>query len=424
MDSANDIAKVESSEDDNGCDFQYYVNSARQNKMSWDVFVFLMKDLSSTWTRSKQLNSLLLDEMKLYKDQLKDLETQQKDNNIELPPADEILESDGNTDDDVEEVAQFGNLLFYIQSARDDKMSWDVFVHLMKDMSTTWAKLKHLNLLLLKECKRYKNRKSTLENLLLDAPSIRIPEDDHALPDPVRQVQQRFNKDNQNGVAKVQGANPSANSNLEVRLIEVENKCKECDHRLKDLSQRIENQPTVTAAVVNTNQNTNKDSGQEQISQEISQNNPGNPIEQNSDNNVDDNTMVTDDHDYGFSPNLAPESNSDVEDEMEVFTEEKVTVQVQNMENDSTQDSSIQILASTMPLAGTSTEQLVPPLNIAKIYESRIMIQPGSPSPANATLPRLSSSSTDEDTSIPAPNLSSRSKGKRISRIFFKYCNK
>ena len=142
-----------------------------------------MKDLSSTWTRSKQLNSLLLDEMKLYKDQIKDLETQQKDNNIELTPADEILESDDNTDDDVEEVAQFGNLLFYIQSARDDKMSWDVFVHLMKDMSTTWAKLKHLNLLLLKECKRYKNRKSALEKRLLNH------ED---LPDDFRvQVQQR-----------------------------------------------------------------------------------------------------------------------------------------------------------------------------------------------------------------------------------------
>ena len=96
MDSANEIAKVESSEDDNGCDFQYYVNSARQNKMSWDVFIFLMKDLSSTWTRSKQLNSLLLDEMKLYKNQLQDLETQLKDNNLELPfPADEIPEQGG-----------------------------------------------------------------------------------------------------------------------------------------------------------------------------------------------------------------------------------------------------------------------------------------------------------------------------------------
>ena len=109
--------------------------------------------------------------------------------------------------------------------------------------------------------------------------------------------------------------------------------------------------------------------------------------------------------------------------------EEAVAAQVQNMENNSTtetnsQNSNLQILGSTMPLAGTSTEELVPPLNIAKIYESRIMIQPGSPSPANAILPRLSSSSTDEDTSIPAPNLSSRSKGKRISRIFFKHCNK
>ena len=217
-------------------------------------------------------------------------------------------------------------------------------------------------------------------------------------------------------MARVQGANP----NLEARLIEIENKCKECDQRLN----KIENQPTVTASVVNTNPNTNKDSWQEQISQEISQNNPGNPIEQNSDNNVDDNTMVTDDHDYGFSPNPAPESNSDVEDEMEVFTEEKVTVQVQNMENDSSQDSCIQILASTMPLAGTSTEQLVHPSTIAKNYESRIMIQPGSPSPANATLFRLSSSSIDEDSSTPAPNLSSCSKGKSVvefRELFIRY---
>ena len=143
MDSPNDIAKVESSEDDVGCDFQYYVHSARQNKISWDVFVFMMKDFSSTWTRSKQLNSLLLDEMKLYKDQLQDLETQLKDNNLELPPVDEIPEQSGT--DEVEEVAEFGNLLFYIQSARDDKMFWDVFVHLMKELSSTWAKLKHLN---------------------------------------------------------------------------------------------------------------------------------------------------------------------------------------------------------------------------------------------------------------------------------------
>ena len=94
----------------------------------------------------------------------------------------------GTTDNEVEEVAEFGNLLFYIQSARDGKMSWDVFVHLMKDMSTTWAKLKHLNLLLLKECKSYKNRKSILEKRLLNHEDL--PDDDN---DRAVHVQQRNN---------------------------------------------------------------------------------------------------------------------------------------------------------------------------------------------------------------------------------------
>ena len=98
-------------------------------------------------------------------------------------------------------------------------------------------------------------------------------------------------------MARVQAHNPN---NLDARLSEIENKYKECDQRLKDLSNKIENKfeefesrLKASTAMSNTTQNTNNH-WEEKISQEISQSSPDNPIiEENSENNVD-NTMVND----------------------------------------------------------------------------------------------------------------------------------
>ena len=60
-------------------------------------------------------------------------------------------------------------------------------------------------------------------------------------------------------------------------LSEIENKYKECDQRLKDLSNRTENKFEEFERRLKANNN-----WEEKISQEISQNSPENPIEENS----------------------------------------------------------------------------------------------------------------------------------------------
>ena len=44
--------------------FQYYLDLAKQSKLSWDVLNTLMNDLCSSRTKSKRLNILLLKELK------------------------------------------------------------------------------------------------------------------------------------------------------------------------------------------------------------------------------------------------------------------------------------------------------------------------------------------------------------------------
>merc|ERR1711981_345705 len=45
--------------------FQYYLDLAKESKLSWDVLNNLMNDLCSSRTKSKRLNILLLKELKL-----------------------------------------------------------------------------------------------------------------------------------------------------------------------------------------------------------------------------------------------------------------------------------------------------------------------------------------------------------------------
>ena len=53
--------------------FQYYIESVKQEQLSWEIFTSLMADLASTHDKSRQLVIALIQELKYYTEREKEL---------------------------------------------------------------------------------------------------------------------------------------------------------------------------------------------------------------------------------------------------------------------------------------------------------------------------------------------------------------
>ena len=118
--------------------FQYYVNTVKQKKITWNAFANFMQDLSfSDVKRLKYWNEFLLTELTdSYSDlvRLKYLNvllmTKFKDF-IQIKDDVEISENE-NLEDDVDHDFNFQ---YYVDRVKQKKIPWSAFVNFMEDLS-------------------------------------------------------------------------------------------------------------------------------------------------------------------------------------------------------------------------------------------------------------------------------------------------
>ena len=126
------------------------IEDAKNNIIPWRTLVSITKIYSSTLERSNQLNSILLGEMKSYKER----EENDLKKSIQSAPKMDTANA-GITDDD--EVSE---LKANIDDAKNDIIPWRTLVSITKIYSSNLERSNQLNSILLEELKGYKERET------------------------------------------------------------------------------------------------------------------------------------------------------------------------------------------------------------------------------------------------------------------------
>ena len=126
------------------------IDDAKNDIIPWRTLVSITKIYSSTLVRSNQLNSILLGEMKSYKEREENDLKKSKQSASEMDTA-----NAGITDDD--EVSE---LRANIDDAKNDIIPWRTLVSITKIYSSNLERSNQLNSILLEELKRYKERET------------------------------------------------------------------------------------------------------------------------------------------------------------------------------------------------------------------------------------------------------------------------
>ena len=129
------------------------IEDAKNNIIPWRTLVSITKIYSSTLGRSNQLNSILLGEMKSYKER----EESDLKKSIQSAPKMDTANA-GITDDD--EVSE---LRANIDDAKNDIIPWRTLVSITKIYSSNLERSNQLNSILLEELKGYKERGNDLK---------------------------------------------------------------------------------------------------------------------------------------------------------------------------------------------------------------------------------------------------------------------
>ena len=122
------------------------IDDAKNDIIPWRTLVSIAKIYSSTLERSNQLNSILLDEFKGYKERENDSK--------KLKPS--KMDIDG-TEDEISELRA------NIDDAKNDIIPWRTLVSITKIYSSTLERSNQLNSILLDELKGYKERENELK---------------------------------------------------------------------------------------------------------------------------------------------------------------------------------------------------------------------------------------------------------------------
>ena len=129
------------------------IEDAKNDIIPWRTLVSITKIYSSTLERSNQLNSILLGEMKSYKER----EENDLKKSIQSAPKMDTANA-GITDDD--EVSE---LKANIDDAKNDIIPWRTLVSITKIYSSNLERSNQLNSILLEELKGYKERGNDLK---------------------------------------------------------------------------------------------------------------------------------------------------------------------------------------------------------------------------------------------------------------------
>ena len=123
------------------------IDDAKNDIIPWKTLVSITKIYSSTLERSNQLNSILLDEFKGYKER--------SENDTKKSKA-SIMEIDAKED-------EISELRTNIDDAKNNIIPWRTLVSITKMYSSTLERSNQLNSILLDELKEYKEHENDLK---------------------------------------------------------------------------------------------------------------------------------------------------------------------------------------------------------------------------------------------------------------------